>query len=67
MSKILSALVAGLFAASIFAADAPAAPNTTDAQATAPAKVEGKKMAKKHHKHIKKEKAAETTEAAPTK
>lgn len=64
MCKILSALIAGLFAVSAFAADAPK-PTTPDtkpaAEAAAPAKAEVKKphMARKHHK-----KTAKKTEAA---
>lgn len=78
MSKILTALIAGLFAASVFAADttpksdtnktAPAAPAAAtapsgDATATVPAK----KPAPKHHKkhgHAKQE--AKTPEAGST-
>jgi hypothetical protein len=61
MSKILSALVAGLFAASAFAAEpatAPTTPATTEAKVATPAKVEAKKV-----KHEKKAKADEAKPA----
>ena len=54
MSKILAALIAGLFAASVFAADtvpaAPAAGATADTAASAPAKKATHKHHKKHEK-----------------
>jgi len=66
MSKLLSTLIAGLFAVSAFAADAPkhAAPEAKPAvEAKAPAKAEAKKA--KHHKHHKAKKAAKADTAAP--
>jgi hypothetical protein len=62
MSKLLTALIAGLFAASVFAADAaPSAPAaaSTDTTSAAPAK----KVTHKHH-HKKHEKQASKGEAA---
>jgi hypothetical protein len=71
MSKILSTLIAGLFAVSAFAADVPkpATPDTKPAvEASAPAKT-GAKAASKHHKHHKHHKAkraaAKTDAVAP--
>ncbi len=73
MSKILSILMAGLFAVSAFAADAPK-PATMDTkpavEAKAPAKAEvkadAKKSAPKHKKHHQTKKpAAKTEPAAP--
>jgi hypothetical protein len=72
MSKILATLVAGLFAASVFAADAPkadikAAPAAA-ATTTAPAAATGTAKAKhKHHKHAKKAAATPAAPAAPAK
>jgi hypothetical protein len=75
MSKILSTLIAGLFAVSAFAADAPkpATPDTKPAvEAKAPAKTEAKapaateaKAAPKHHRHHKAKKAAKSVAATP--
>jgi len=70
MSKILSTLMAGLFAISAFAADAPK-PATMDTkpavEAKAPAKAEvkadAKKSAPKHKKHHKTAKAGAKTES----
>jgi len=66
MSKILSTLIAGLFAVSAFAADAPkpATPDTKPAvEAKAPVKTEAK-AAPKHKKHHTAKKPAAKTEAA---
>jgi len=75
MSKTLSMLIAGLFAASAFAADAPkpATPDVKPAvEAAAPAKAEAKvaapameKKVHKTHKKHKAAKAAKTETAAP--
>lgn len=58
MKKLIAALIASMFAAGAFAADAPAAASAPVA-ASAPAK----KAAKKHH-HKKGKKAAAAAEAA---
>ena len=68
MSKILSTLIAGLFAISAFAADAPkpATPDTKPAvEAKAPAKAEAKAPAKHRKHHKAKKAAAKTGTAAP--
>ena len=67
MSKILATLIAGLFAASAFAADVPKAdvkPVPVAVAAPAPAATTPKK-AHKHHKHEKK--AAAAPAATPAK
>ena len=75
MSKILTTLIAGLFAVSAFAADAPkpATPDTKPAveakapvarNVNAPAATEAK-VTPKHHKHHKAKNAAKTEAAAP--
>ena len=67
MSKTLAALMAGLFAASVFAADAPKAdvkPAPAAVPAAAPAAAGAAKTAHKHHKHHKQKK---TEAAAPAK
>jgi hypothetical protein len=66
MSKILSTLIAGLFAVSAFAADAPkaATPDTKPTvEAKAPATT-GAKAAPKHHKHHKHHKANKAAKEA---
>ena len=68
MSKILSTLIAGLFAVSAFAADAPKAPaaNTKPAvEAAAPAAAPAAKKVTKHHKKAKAAAKAKTAEPSP--
>ncbi|MDE2598602.1 MAG: hypothetical protein KGL40_03150 [Rhodocyclaceae bacterium] len=69
MSKILTTLIAGLFAASAFAADVPkSVATTTDAKPVAEAPVAGRAMKKEHkahHAHAVHHHAAASTTAAP--
>jgi hypothetical protein len=65
MSKILTALVASLFALSAFAADAPKTEaNAPDLQAPVAAPAPAGKASKKAHKKVRKHKHAKKAKAA---